>query len=86
MRTLGTVKYVERPTRSVGVGRPPLYPYDEVIGTLATRQAVLYPARSKAEVVRVVDAMRKKLRKRGFSLGRERRRGGVALWVEKRSA
>lgn len=74
---------VKRPRKTMTDGRPSIYPYAEVRGTLDTHKAYVHRLRTRADARRIIEAMRSRLRKDGLRLGREFIKDGVLLWVER---
>jgi len=76
-----TVRLIRRPIRRArGAG----YPYVEVLSTLGTNRAVLYPG-SGERLARAVASMRRHFYRKQYRLLSIPRQNGVALWIEPRN-
>jgi hypothetical protein len=76
-----TIRLIRRPVRK---GRGAGYPYAEVLSTLGTNRAVLYPG-SGERLARAVASMRRHFYRKRYRLRSTPRSDGVALWIEPRN-
>jgi hypothetical protein len=85
METMMRTRFIRRPARSRGPGRPSAgYPYAELLQTLDTRQAVLLPG-PRTDLTKPVNSMRRKMDRLGYRVRTADHPEGLALWIERRA-